>query len=92
MVDKRLGNAVRTSNHHPGYNATLSISENIHKGHAYWEHKTKYPYLEVECETLALANLQENISPHSSAHFRAVAREAGRLHRQRECKGNCRHR
>ena len=85
MVDKRLGRAVRSSKHHPGYSSSLSISDNLRKGHAYWvARRSSHPYLEVERETLALANLQESTSPKSSAHFRAVAHEAGLRHRRGE--------
>ena len=87
-----IGEALRFTKKHPGYSTSIGIYQNVEKGHEYNRHE-RNPYLETGRQLQAIANLNTRINPRASAHFREAAKEAFRLHEERECKnGKCSHR
>ena len=87
-----LGESLRFTKKHPGYSKNLGIYQNVEKGHEY-NRKERFPYLETGRQLQAIANLNTRINPRVASHFSEAAKEAFRLHEERECpNGKCTHR
>ena len=87
-----LGESLRFTKKHPGYSKNLGIYQNVEKGHEY-NRKERFPYLETGRQLQSIASLNTRINPRVASHFSEAAKEAFRLHEERECpNGKCTHR